>query len=125
MSVTSSPVVADAVQTMNEDKVGAVVIDDQTLVRIFRSTRREGRKGSWWNSGSSQGEKMQELLFVIAATILSLGAFAKEGGLLDQNAGIVTKQSKYSVSETMDRVEAAAKDVGANIFARIDYQQFA
>ena len=32
---------------------------------------------------------MTKLLFVIAAFVLSLSAFANEGGLLDQNAGIV------------------------------------
>ena len=64
-------------------------------------------------------------LFGIAAAVLSLSvfAFADESGLLDKNAGIVTKQSKYSVKETIDRVEAAAKGLGANIFSRIDYQE--
>jgi uncharacterized protein (DUF302 family) len=66
---------------------------------------------------------MTKLLLLIAAIVLSLDAFAEEGGLLDQNSGIVTKSSKYSVTETMDRVEAAAKGVGATIFVRIDYQQ--
>ena len=64
-------------------------------------------------------------VFGIAAFMLSLNAFAfaNESGLLDKKAGIITKPSKFSVIETMDRVEAAAKGVGANIFARIDYQQ--
>ena len=66
---------------------------------------------------------MRKFLLTIVAFVLSLNALADEGGLLDKNAGIITKLSKYSVSETMDRVEAAAKGVGANIFARIDYQQ--
>jgi len=66
---------------------------------------------------------MNKLLFAIAALVLSLHSFADESGLLDKNAGIITKPSNYSVSDTMDRVEAAAKSVGANIFARIDYQQ--
>ena len=66
---------------------------------------------------------MNKLVSVFAAILLSLNAFADEGGLLDKNAGIVTKLSKYSVSETMDRLEAAAKGAGANIFARIDYQE--
>ena len=48
---------------------------------------------------------------------------AQEGGLLDKDSGIVAKPSQYSVSETMDRMEAAAKGVGANIFNRIDYQE--
>lgn len=54
---------------------------------------------------------------------LSLTAFAQDGGLLDRNAGIVSKPSRYSVNETIDRVEAAAKGVGAHIFNRIDYQE--
>lgn len=66
---------------------------------------------------------MKSLLVVVAAVVFSSYAFADESGLLDRNAGIVTKPSKYSVTETMDRVEAAAKGVGASIFARIDYQE--
>jgi len=64
-------------------------------------------------------------LFGIAAVVLLLSAFAfgDESGLVDKNAGIVTKPSRYSVTETIDRVEAAAKGVGANIFNRIDYQE--
>ena len=63
-------------------------------------------------------------LFGIVAAVLTLTAFsfADESGLLDKGAGIVTKSSKYSVKETIDRVEAAAKGIGANIFNRIDYQ---
>jgi uncharacterized protein (DUF302 family) len=66
---------------------------------------------------------MKKLLVVVAAVVFSSYAFADESGLLDRNAGIVTKPSKYSVTDTMDRVEAAAKGVGANVFARIDYQE--
>ena len=66
---------------------------------------------------------MKQLWVVVAAVAFSSYAFADESGLLDRNAGIVTKPSKYSVAESMDRVEAAAKGVGANIFARIDYQE--
>ena len=64
-------------------------------------------------------------LFGIAAVVLLLNtsAFGDESGLVDKNAGIVTKLSKYSVKETIDRVEAAARGVGANIFNRIDYQE--
>jgi uncharacterized protein (DUF302 family) len=66
---------------------------------------------------------MKQLLVVVAAIMFSSYAFADESGILDRNAGIVTKPSKYSVAESMDRVEAAAKGVGASIFARIDYQE--
>ena len=64
-------------------------------------------------------------LFGIVAVVLSLStlAFADESGLLAKDAGVVTKPSKYSVKETIDRVEVAAKGVGANIFNRIDYQE--
>jgi uncharacterized protein (DUF302 family) len=66
---------------------------------------------------------MKKLLGIVAAVLtLTAFAFADESGLLDKGAGIVTKPSKYSVKETIDRVEAAAKGVGANIFNRIDYQ---
>jgi uncharacterized protein (DUF302 family) len=66
---------------------------------------------------------MKKHIFAIVALLFSLNAFADESGLLDTKAGIVTKASKYSVADSMDRVEAAAKGVGAIIFARIDYQQ--
>ena len=66
---------------------------------------------------------MKKLFGIIAAVLtLTVFAFADESGLLDKGAGIVTNPSKYSVKETIDRVEAAAKGVGANIFNRIDYQ---
>ena len=45
-----------------------------------------------------------------------------QGGALDTNTGIVTKPSKYSVKETMDKVESSAKSVGATIFSRVDWQ---
>lgn len=61
-------------------------------------------------------------LFGIITAALSLGAFADESGLLDKDSAIVTQSSKFTVKETIDRVEAAAKGVGANIFNRIDYQ---
>lgn len=65
---------------------------------------------------------MLKLLTGIFALTLSLAAYAGTGGVLDSNTGIVTKPSKYTVNETMDRVEAAAKAVGVTIFSRIDWQ---
>ncbi|MFO7542444.1 MAG: DUF302 domain-containing protein [Thiobacillus sp.] len=65
----------------------------------------------------------QQWLAGMTALTLSLGACAGTGGVLDSNTGIVTKPSYYSVGETMDRMEAAAKSVGANIFSRIDWQE--
>ena len=67
--------------------------------------------------------KMKTLLFGVTAVLVSLNVLAQDGGALGNNTGIVTKPSKYSVNETMDRVEAGAKGIGANIFARIDYQE--
>ena len=78
---------------------------------------------------------MKTLMFIgVTALMLSLvgcasmgGASDKNigpGGVLGNNSGIVTKPSKYPVGETMDRMEAAAKAVGANIFSRIDWQEF-
>lgn len=60
-----------------------------------------------------------------AAALLSasLIAAAQDGGALSSNTGVVTKASKYPVKETIDRIEAAAKGIGAHIFNRIDYQE--
>ena len=66
--------------------------------------------------------------FIAGAALLLLAGCATtakitQGGVLDTNGGIVTKPSKYPVAETMDRMEASAKSVGANIFSRIDWQE--
>jgi uncharacterized protein (DUF302 family) len=66
---------------------------------------------------------MKKLLLGTAAILLSVNALAQEGGLLGKDSGLVTRPSKYSVTDTIDRMEAAAKAVGANIFNRIDYQE--
>jgi len=66
---------------------------------------------------------MKKLLLGTAAILLSVNALAQEGGLLGKDSGLVTRPSKYSVTDTIDRVEAAAKAVGAHIFNRIDYQE--
>ena len=64
------------------------------------------------------------ITYLAAAALLatSLSTAAQDGGALSGNTGIVTKASKYPVTETIDRVEASAKAVGAHIFNRIDYQ---
>ncbi|MGH7122922.1 MAG: hypothetical protein ACREFI_01025, partial [Stellaceae bacterium] len=59
----------------------------------------------------------------VALLAASFTAAAQDGGALSSNIGIVTKASKYPVKETIDRVEAAAKGIGAHIFNRIDYQE--
>ena len=90
------------------------------------SATRDGERN---RAGKFRGLRNEEVgrknIFGIAAVVLSLTAFAfaDESGLVDKNSGILTKPSRYSVTETIDRVEAAAKGVGANIFNRIDYQE--
>jgi uncharacterized protein (DUF302 family) len=74
----------------------------------------------------TQGKTMRAITIAnFAATVLfaALAAVAQDGGALSSNTGIVTKSSKYPVVETIDRVEAAAKGIGAHIFNRIDYQE--
>jgi uncharacterized protein (DUF302 family) len=67
---------------------------------------------------------MKKVLGVVAIVLsLSATALADESGLLDKDSGFITKLSKYSVQETIDHVESAAKGVGASIFNRIDYQE--
>lgn len=58
-------------------------------------------------------------LLVGCATTASI----TQGGVFDTNKGIVTKPSKYPVKETMDKMEASAKAVGAHIFSRVDWQE--
>ena len=56
---------------------------------------------------------------VLLAVVWPFGALAQDGGL-------VTMPSKYSVAETMDRVEAAVKSTnGFQIFSRVDFQSLA
>lgn len=67
-------------------------------------------------------------LFVAGTVLLLLAGCATspkvtQGGAFDSNTGFITKPSKYSVTDTMDRMEAAAKSVGANIFSRVDWQE--
>lgn len=52
-------------------------------------------------------------LIVVLLFLLSFGAHADNG--------IVSKPSKYSVAETLDRLEAVVKAKGATVFARIDH----
>ena len=59
----------------------------------------------------------------VALLAASFTAAAQDGGALSSNTGIVTKASKYPVNEAIDRIEAAAKGIGAHIFNRIDYQE--
>ena len=65
---------------------------------------------------------MKSSALVLIAIMCPSLAFADGGGLRDKQGGIVTKPSKHSVAETMDRVETAAKSAGARIFSRLDFQ---
>ena len=71
--------------------------------------------------------KITAMFIGVTAVLLLAGcattAKVTPGGAFDTNSGIVTKPSKYPVSETMDRMEAAAKAVGAHIFSRVDWQE--
>ena len=71
--------------------------------------------------------KLKALLIAGTALLLLAGCSTSpkvtQGGAFDTNTGIVTKPSKYPVSETMDRMEASAKAVGAHIFSRVDWQE--
>jgi len=73
-------------------------------------------------------EKILKALLIVSAALLLLAGCAKpakviQGGMFESNTGIVTKPSKYSVVETMDKMEASAKAVGAHIFSRVDWQE--
>lgn len=63
------------------------------------------------------------LMIVAGCTAAPKSPKILQGGVFETNTGVVTKPSKYSVSETMDRTEASAKAVGANIFSRVDWQE--
>lgn len=51
-----------------------------------------------------------------SVTVVSLSAGAAHAG-----GNVVTKPSKYSVHETIDRIEKAVTAKGMKIFARIDH----
>lgn len=71
--------------------------------------------------------KMKAMLIGVTTVLLFAGCTTAPkvtpGGAFETNSGIVTKPSKYPVSETMDRMEASAKGVGAHIFSRVDWQE--
>lgn len=52
--------------------------------------------------------------YVVAASLMPIAAAQAEGGLL-------TKKSSHSVTVTLDRLEAAARDKGIAIVARVDH----
>jgi uncharacterized protein (DUF302 family) len=55
-------------------------------------------------------------------TILTLAAAVVASGALAQDAGIVSRPSKFSVAETADRLESAIKASGTyKLFLRLDH----
>ena len=57
---------------------------------------------------------MKNILITVVFALFSLSAVAADNGL-------ISKPSKYSVPETLDRLEAAVKSKGITVFARIDH----
>ena len=62
-------------------------------------------------------------ILLAISLLVSAAANAQDGGMREVPPGLVTKASPYSVVETTNRIEAAARAIGANIFNRIDYQE--
>ena len=60
-------------------------------------------------------------LFITGA-VLALAACAPAVQEIAMQDGLITKQSAHSVQVTIDRLEAAAKGKGLNVFARINHQ---
>lgn len=61
---------------------------------------------------------MQSVLTALVCAMLSFSAVAADNGL-------ITRPSKYSAAETLDRLEAALKANGFIIFARLDHAKAA
>lgn len=57
---------------------------------------------------------MKNILIAVVFALFSLSSVAADNGL-------ISKPSKYSVPETLDRLEAAVKSKGITVFARIDH----
>ena len=55
------------------------------------------------------------------ALIFGIVTFLVCSSTFGADDGIVTKESKYSVKETIDRLEGVAKSKGMTIFARVDF----
>ncbi|WP_455205021.1 DUF302 domain-containing protein [Kaarinaea lacus] len=55
---------------------------------------------------------------VLLSVLLAFGA-AQAGS----DNGLVTKKSKYSADETIDRLEKALKEKGINVFARVSHKK--
>src|ERR1043165_9578732 len=62
------------------------------------------------------GERLNSLLYASVAV-----AAVSTGSAFAADETVVTKPSKYSVTETIDRIEKAVTAKGMQIFARIDH----
>lgn len=62
---------------------------------------------------------LQELVKSLLCMSVTLAALS--AGTVQAASNVVTKPSKYSVSETIDRIERAVTAKGMKIFARIDH----
>jgi uncharacterized protein (DUF302 family) len=61
-------------------------------------------------------QKLMNSLLYMSVTLAALSAGTAQAG-----GNVVTKPSKYSVSETIDRIERAVTVKGMKIFTRIDH----
>jgi len=59
--------------------------------------------------------------FIKIAFAALCAASVSVAGQAADNEGFITKSSRYSVDETLDRLEAVLKSKGLTIFARIDH----
>lgn len=57
---------------------------------------------------------MKHLALFIASLVMAISVWA-------DNSGIVSRESGYTVSETVDRLEAILRNKGITVFARIDH----
>ena len=58
---------------------------------------------------------------VLLLVFMTLSNFTLSNLAMAEDNGIVAKPSKYSVAETINRVESAARAKGIIVFARIDH----
>ena len=67
---------------------------------------------------------MQRNVISIFILVLAISVIAPDGALA-RSEGIVAKRSAFSVTETIDRLEAVMKSKGFRIFARISHSDAA
>jgi uncharacterized protein (DUF302 family)/uncharacterized membrane protein YidH (DUF202 family) len=109
-----------------------VVVDILAAVQHIRFVRVVNQGGQAVGNPSKLG---LAVAFVLAAAGLAMAAYLasgpaklgliaiKKGELTGMNAGdgIISKASKYSVSETLDRLERILRGNGITVFARVDH----